>query len=106
MEAERKCLEKGGWAGASGQEGVSHGVTEKAGNVRTERSAFDLAIREHLGGSAVEASGEQWRQRPETEGRGVPGGWRCWYPVNLSFKEMAAKGRRAGLGRRARRGDF
>ena len=59
--------------------------------MRTERSAFDLAVREPLGGSAVEASGEQWRQRPEAEGRGVPGGWWCWYPANLSFKEMAAQ---------------
>lgn len=78
-------------------------ATEKAGNMRTKRSAFDLAIREPLGDFAGEVSMERWRQRAKE----------CWEewrrrPCLLTSpsRSSAAKGRRDGLGRRAGDGGF
>lgn len=64
-------LRGGVWTGVSGVTGARwewatrSDATEKAGKMRTKRSALDLAIREPLGDSAAEISGEQWRQRAE-----------------------------------------
>ena len=68
--------------------GVGHEVRcyWKGWEMRTKRSALDLATREPLGDSAAEISGEQWKQRAE----GRVGWW--GHSVNLLFKDLVHPG--------------
>ena len=75
-----------GVTGAGWEWATRSDATGKAGKMRTERSALQLAIREPLGDSAAEISVEGWKQRAE----GRVGWW--GHPVNLSFKELVHPG--------------